>query len=59
MYSHKNKRAEVVREDDGTYTVVFFTNGTWMHETQSNNPHEAKKLAENYVNVGPANFLTE
>jgi len=59
MYSHRNKRTEVIREDDGTYTVVFFANGTWMHETISTNVNEAKRLAESYVNIGDSILLKE
>jgi len=57
-HSHQNKKSEVLREDDGTYTVVFYSGGVWSHQTTSNNVNEAKRLAENYI-ASKTTLLTE
>jgi hypothetical protein len=50
----------VDHNEDGSYTVSFFVDGTRLHQTTSNNLHEAQRLAEGYVNhVGKPTLLSE
>lgn len=60
IYTGYGKRTEVVGDDTGTYTVSFFVDGRWTHETKSNNLREAQRLAESYVShVGKPSLLSE
>ena len=60
MFSGYGKRTEVTQKDTGSYVISFFVDGSWTHETVSNNLYEAQRLAEGFVNhVTKPTFLAE
>ena len=63
-YQLNGRRTDVLQEHSGMFRVEFYVGGRLSHVTNAFNLNEAKRLAENYVEVsgldkpGPA-FLQE
>jgi hypothetical protein len=63
-YALNGRRTDVLQEHNGMYRVEFYVDGRLSHVTNAFNIDEAKRLAENYVEVikmnnsGPS-FLSE
>jgi hypothetical protein len=63
-YQLNGRRTDVLQEHSGMFRVEFYVDGRLSHVTNAFNLNEAKRLAENYVEVagtnkpGPA-FLQE